>query len=156
MGRNSGADLFLRIPGRLKLKRPLTPPPAHSKIEALDFFRDLAWRDSIRHTSEMPAEIRRPYAPHRQEADRLWIPSDDHLYYLLTIGYAKRDRIISETRRILLLLQTIASKNQQSLPARSHKTSRQLSSVISSIVKNRAKISESEFFPLLARFKSES
>src|SRR5262245_60067395 len=97
MGRDSGADLFGGISGRLKLKRPLTQPRALSKTEALDFFRDLAGRDSTRHTSELQAEIRRSYAPHRHAADRLRIPSDDHLYYLLAIGYAKRDRIISSS-----------------------------------------------------------
>src|SRR5262245_16449231 len=97
MGRDSGADLFRGITGRLRLKRPLTPPPASAKTGTLDFFRDLAGRDSTRHTSEIPAEIRRSYARHRQVADRLRIPFDDHLYYLLAIGYAKRDRIISSS-----------------------------------------------------------
>jgi len=77
MGRNSGADLF--VESLAVLNSNALSPLALSKTEALDFFRDQAGRDSTRHTSKMPAEIRRSYAPHRHEADRLRLPSDDHL-----------------------------------------------------------------------------
>jgi hypothetical protein len=43
MGRNSGADLFRGIPGRLKLKRPLTMPPELSETGKLDFFPQPGW-----------------------------------------------------------------------------------------------------------------
>jgi hypothetical protein len=54
MGRDSGADLFRGIPGRLKLKRPLTPPPALSETGTLDFFRSLAERSATRHPGDLP------------------------------------------------------------------------------------------------------
>jgi hypothetical protein len=54
MGRNSGVDLFRRIPGRLKLKRALTPPPAISETGTLDFFRNLTERNTTRHAGDLP------------------------------------------------------------------------------------------------------
>jgi hypothetical protein len=54
MGRDSGADLFRRIPGRLKLKRSLTPPPALSETGTLDIFRNLAERNTTRHAGDLP------------------------------------------------------------------------------------------------------
>jgi hypothetical protein len=54
MGRNSGADHFRGIPGRLKLKRPLTPAPALSETGKLDFFRNLAGRNTTRHSGDLP------------------------------------------------------------------------------------------------------
>jgi hypothetical protein len=54
MGRDSGAYLFRGIPGRLKLKRPLTPPPALSETGTLDFFRNLAERNATRHAVDLP------------------------------------------------------------------------------------------------------
>jgi hypothetical protein len=54
MGRNSGADLFRGIPGRQKLKRSLTPPPALSETGALDFYRNLAERNTPRHSGDLP------------------------------------------------------------------------------------------------------
>ncbi|HEX5084010.1 MAG TPA: aminomethyl-transferring glycine dehydrogenase subunit GcvPA [Blastocatellia bacterium] len=52
MGRKSVADLFSGIPDRLKLKRPLDLPHALSETGALAFFRDLAERNTTRHTGE--------------------------------------------------------------------------------------------------------
>jgi glycine dehydrogenase subunit 1 len=52
MGRKSVADLFSGIPDRLKLKRPLNLPHALSETGALDFFRNLAERNTTRHTGE--------------------------------------------------------------------------------------------------------
>jgi hypothetical protein len=52
-----------------------SPPAALSKTDALDFFRDLDVPDSARNTSEMPSEIRRSHARHRQAADRFRMPS---------------------------------------------------------------------------------
>jgi hypothetical protein len=54
MGGASGAGLFRGIPGRLKLKRQLTPPPAPSKAEARDIFRNLAERNTTRHAGDLP------------------------------------------------------------------------------------------------------
>jgi hypothetical protein len=54
MGRDSGADLFRGIPGRLKLKRPLTPAPALSETGTPDFFRNLAERNTTRHAGDLP------------------------------------------------------------------------------------------------------
>jgi len=54
MGGASGADLLRGISGRLKLKRPLTPPPAISEIGTLDFFRNLAERNTTRHSGDLP------------------------------------------------------------------------------------------------------
>ncbi len=50
MGRKSVSDLFRGIPDKLKLKRPLTLPAALSETETLDFFRNLAERNTTRHT----------------------------------------------------------------------------------------------------------
>jgi glycine dehydrogenase subunit 1 len=52
MGRKSVADLFRGIPDQLKLNRPLNLPPAQSETETLDFFRDLAERNTTRRTGE--------------------------------------------------------------------------------------------------------
>jgi glycine dehydrogenase subunit 1 len=52
MGRESVADLFSGIPDRLKLKRPLNLPQALSEAGAIDFFRNLAERNTTRHTGE--------------------------------------------------------------------------------------------------------
>jgi glycine dehydrogenase subunit 1 len=52
MGRKSVDDLFRGIPNRLKLKRSLNLPPALSETETLDFFRNLAERNTTRHTGE--------------------------------------------------------------------------------------------------------
>ncbi len=52
MGRNSIADLFRGIPDHLQLKRLLDLPEALSETEALSFFRDLAERNTTRHTGE--------------------------------------------------------------------------------------------------------
>jgi len=52
MGRESVADLFRGIPDRLKLKRPLNLPPALSETETIDFFRNLAERNTTRHTGQ--------------------------------------------------------------------------------------------------------
>ncbi len=52
IGRKSAADLFRGIPDKLKLKRPLNLPAALSETETLDFFRDLAERNTTRHTGE--------------------------------------------------------------------------------------------------------
>src|SRR5215831_15167434 len=52
MGRKSVADLFRGIPDRLKLNRPLDLPQALSETETLDFFRNLAERNTTRHTGE--------------------------------------------------------------------------------------------------------
>jgi glycine cleavage system P protein (glycine dehydrogenase) subunit 1 len=52
MGRRSIADFFSGIPDRLKLKRPLNLPQALSETDTLDFFRDLAERNTTRHTGE--------------------------------------------------------------------------------------------------------
>jgi glycine dehydrogenase subunit 1 len=52
MGRKSVADLFGGIPDRLKLKRPLNLPQALSETDTLDFFRNLAERNTTRHTGE--------------------------------------------------------------------------------------------------------
>jgi len=52
MGRKSVADLFSGIPDRLKLKRPLNLPQALSETGTLDFFRNLAERNTTRHTGE--------------------------------------------------------------------------------------------------------
>jgi glycine dehydrogenase subunit 1 len=52
MGRKSVADLFSGIPDPLKLKRPLNLPQALSETGALDFFRNLAERNTTRHTGE--------------------------------------------------------------------------------------------------------
>jgi hypothetical protein len=54
MGRNSVADLFRGIPGCLKLKSPLNPPPALSETGTLGFFRDLAERNTTRHAGDLP------------------------------------------------------------------------------------------------------
>jgi hypothetical protein len=54
MGRDSVADLFRGIPGRLKLKSPLTPPPALSETGTLDFFRNPAERNTTRHAGDLP------------------------------------------------------------------------------------------------------
>ncbi|HKQ78734.1 MAG TPA: aminomethyl-transferring glycine dehydrogenase subunit GcvPA [Blastocatellia bacterium] len=53
MGRKSVADLFRGIPDQLKLKRPLDLSPALSETETIDFFRNLAERNTTRHTGEM-------------------------------------------------------------------------------------------------------
>jgi glycine dehydrogenase subunit 1 len=52
MGRESVADLFRGIPDHLQLKRPLDLPAALSETEAVKFFRDLAERNTTRHTGE--------------------------------------------------------------------------------------------------------
>jgi glycine dehydrogenase subunit 1 len=52
MGRKSVADLFSGIPERLKLKRPLNLPQALSETGELEFFRNLAERNTTRHTGE--------------------------------------------------------------------------------------------------------
>ena len=52
MGRKSVADLFRGIPDQLKLKRQLNLPAALSETETLNFFRDLAERNTTRHTGE--------------------------------------------------------------------------------------------------------
>src|SRR5262249_13234566 len=52
MGRESVADLFRGIPEQLKLNRPLDLPQALSETETLDFFRNLAERNTTRHTGE--------------------------------------------------------------------------------------------------------
>jgi glycine cleavage system P protein (glycine dehydrogenase) subunit 1 len=52
MGRKSVTDLFSGIPDRLKLKRPLNLPQALSETDTLDFFRNLAERNTTRHTGE--------------------------------------------------------------------------------------------------------
>src|SRR4030095_1717800 len=52
MGRKSVADFFRGIPEQLKLKRPLNLPAALSETETIDFFRDLAGRNTTRHTGE--------------------------------------------------------------------------------------------------------
>jgi glycine cleavage system P protein (glycine dehydrogenase) subunit 1 len=52
MGRKSVADLFCGIPDQLKLKRPLDLPLALSETETIDFFRNLAERNTTRHTGE--------------------------------------------------------------------------------------------------------
>jgi hypothetical protein len=54
MDRNSGAYLFHGIPGRLKLKRPFTTPTALSETGTLDFFRNLAERNTTRHAGDLP------------------------------------------------------------------------------------------------------
>jgi len=54
MGRNSVADLFRGIPGRFKLKGPFTPPPALSETGTLDFFRNMAGRNTTRHSGDLP------------------------------------------------------------------------------------------------------
>jgi glycine cleavage system P protein (glycine dehydrogenase) subunit 1 len=46
MGRESISDLFRGIPDHLQLKRPLRLPPALSETETLDYFRDLAERNT--------------------------------------------------------------------------------------------------------------
>src|SRR5882672_6149183 len=52
MGRKSVADLFRGIPDRLKLKRLLNLPQALSEADTLDFFRNLAERNTTRQTGE--------------------------------------------------------------------------------------------------------
>ncbi|MBO0726767.1 MAG: aminomethyl-transferring glycine dehydrogenase subunit GcvPA [Blastocatellia bacterium] len=52
MGRKSVADLFRGIPDRLKLKRPLNLPQALSETDTIEFFRNLAERNTTRHTGE--------------------------------------------------------------------------------------------------------
>jgi len=52
MGRKSVGDLFSGIPDRLKLKRPLNLPPALSETDTIDFFRNLAQRNTTRQTGE--------------------------------------------------------------------------------------------------------
>jgi glycine cleavage system P protein (glycine dehydrogenase) subunit 1 len=46
MGRESISDLFRGIPDHLQLKRPLRLPPALSETETLNYFRDLAKRNT--------------------------------------------------------------------------------------------------------------
>ncbi len=50
MGHQSIAELFRGIPGQLQLNRLLNLPAALSETEALGFFRDLAERNTTRHT----------------------------------------------------------------------------------------------------------
>jgi glycine dehydrogenase subunit 1 len=57
MGRQSIAELFRGIPDQLQLNRPLNLPAALSEIEALEFFRDLAERNTTRHTGERMASF---------------------------------------------------------------------------------------------------
>src|SRR5215510_12016027 len=52
MGRKSVGDLFSGIPDRLKLKRPLNLPPALSETDTIDFFRNLAQRNTTRQTGQ--------------------------------------------------------------------------------------------------------
>jgi glycine dehydrogenase subunit 1 len=52
MGRKSVADLFRGIPDRLKLNRPLDLPRALSETETIEFFRNLAERNTTRRTGE--------------------------------------------------------------------------------------------------------
>ncbi len=52
IGRQSIADLFRGIPDKLKLQRPLNLPLAHSETETIGFFRNLAERNTTRHTGE--------------------------------------------------------------------------------------------------------
>ena len=52
MGRKSVEDLFSGIPDDLKLKHPLELPRALSETETIGFFRDLAERNTTRHTGE--------------------------------------------------------------------------------------------------------
>src|SRR5574341_1693418 len=52
MGRQSIADLFRGIPDQLQLNRLLNLPAALSETEALGFFRDLAERNTTRHTGQ--------------------------------------------------------------------------------------------------------
>jgi hypothetical protein len=54
MGGGSVADLFRGIPGRLKLKSPLTPPPALSETGTLDIFRNPAERNTTRQAGDLP------------------------------------------------------------------------------------------------------
>jgi glycine dehydrogenase subunit 1 len=52
MGRNSVTDLFRGIPDHLKLKRSLNLPAALSETETLNFFRELAERNTTRGTGK--------------------------------------------------------------------------------------------------------
>jgi glycine dehydrogenase subunit 1 len=52
MGRQSIDDLFRGIPEPLQLKRPLNLPQALSETETLDYFRNLAERNTTRLTGE--------------------------------------------------------------------------------------------------------
>lgn len=57
MGRQSIADLFTGIPDNLQLKHPLNLPAGLSETETLNFFRELAERNSTRVTGDRMASF---------------------------------------------------------------------------------------------------